>query len=114
MEHQRWSNSQYSRQECLEIIGIPDKLSKDLGDIALNIFRKLDVEMNSSNIEDCHWLPSKGPKCVIIKFSRRKDANRIHHYKKNAKRMDLPSPGISSPVFINNSKNTLAKKPKSY
>ena len=70
---------------------------------ALNIFRKLDVEIDSSNIEDCHWLPSKGPKRAIIKFSKRKDANRIRHCKKNLKGMDLTSLGISSPVFINDS-----------
>ena len=104
LESQCWSNSQYSRRECLEISGIPDKTDqKDLEDTALNIFRKLDVEIDSSNIEYCHWLPSKGPKRAIIKFSKRKDANRIRHCKKNLKGMDLTSLGISSPVFINDS-----------
>ena len=28
LERQCWSNSQYSRRECLEITGIPDKLTK--------------------------------------------------------------------------------------
>ena len=70
-------------------------------DTALNIFRKLDVKIDSSNIEDCHLLPSKGPKRAIIKFSKRKDANRIRHCKKNLKGMDLTSLDISSPVFIN-------------
>ena len=50
LEIQCWSNSQYSRQECLEISGIPDKIDqKDLEDTALNIIRKLDVEIDSSN-----------------------------------------------------------------
>ena len=69
----------------------------------MNIFRKLDVEVGSSNIEDCHWLPSTGPKSVIIKFSKQKDANRIRHYKKNLKGMDLTSPSISSSAFISDS-----------
>ena len=94
LEHQCWSNSQYSRRECLEISSIPDKTSqKDLEVTALNIFRKLEVEIVSSNIEDCHWLPSKEPKRLIFKFSKRKDANKIRH-------MDLTSFGIFSPVFI--------------
>ena len=81
MERQCWSNSRYSRRECLEISVIPDETDqKDLEDTALNVFRKLDVEFDSSNIEDCHWLPSKGPKHVIIKFSKRKDTNRIRHW----------------------------------
>ena len=74
MERQCWSNSQYSRGECLEISGITNKIDqKDLEGTALNIFRKLDVEIDSSNIEDCHWLRSKGPKRAIIKFSKQKD-----------------------------------------
>ena len=45
-EHIVWSNSQYSRRECLEITGIPDKTDQtDLENTALNIFRKLDVEI---------------------------------------------------------------------
>ena len=71
LERQCWSNSQYSRRECLEITGIPDKTDqKDLENTALNIFRKLNVETDSLNIEECHWLPSKGPKRAIIKFSK--------------------------------------------
>ena len=99
---QRWINFQYSIRECLEISVTPDKTDqKDLDDTALNIFRKLDVEIDFSNIEDCRWLPSKGPKRVIVKFSKREDANRIFHCKKNLKGMSLNSFGISSPVFIN-------------
>ena len=71
LECQCWSNSQYSRQESLEISGIPDKFDqKDLEDTALNIFRKLDVGTDSSNIEDCHWLLSEGSKRAIITFSK--------------------------------------------
>ena len=69
----------------------------------MNIFRKLKVETDSSNIEDCHWLPSKRPKRAIIKFSKQKDGKKIRHCKKNLKVMDLTSLGISSPVFINDS-----------
>ena len=69
----------------------------------MDIFSKLHVEIDSSNIEDCHWLLSKGPKRLIIKFSKRKDAKRIRHCIKNLKGMDLASLGIPSPVFINDS-----------
>ena len=45
-EHIVWSNSQYSRRECLEITGISDKTDQtDLENMALNIFRKLNVEI---------------------------------------------------------------------
>ena len=70
----------------------------------MSIFRKLDVETDSSNIEDCHWLPTKGPKSVIDKFSKQKDANGNCHCKKNLNGMDLTSLDIYSPVFINDRK----------
>ena len=47
----------YSRLECLEVSGVPDKTDqKDLEDTAVNIFRKLENEIDYSKIEDCHWL----------------------------------------------------------
>ena len=67
------------------------------------LFKKLDVKVDSSNIEDCHWLPGKGPKRVDVKFSKRKNANRIRKVKKNVKGMDLPSVCIRSLVYINDS-----------
>ena len=101
---QCWSNSQYSRREWLEISVIPDKTDqKDLEDTVLHIFKKLHVEIESSDIKDCHWLPSMGPKRVIINFSKQKNSNKICHCRKNLKRMDLTLFGIFSPVFINDS-----------
>ena len=39
MERQCWINSQYSRQECLEVTGIPDSTeSKDLEQTVLKVF----------------------------------------------------------------------------
>ena len=39
--------------------------------------------VDPSNVEDCHWIkPSKGAKKVIVKLSRRKDANKIRLLKK--------------------------------
>ena len=63
LERQCWSNCQYSRLECLEISGLPGSMeNSELEHTALKLFKNLDVEIDSSNIEDCHWLPSKGPK----------------------------------------------------
>ena len=104
MERQCWSDCQYSRRECLELSVLPESIEKsELEDTALQLFKKLDVEVDSSNIEDCHWLPSKGPKNVAVKFSKRKDANRVRKDKKNLKGMALSSTGIRSPGYINDS-----------
>ena len=91
LERQYWSHSQDSKRKYLEISGSPDKTDqKYLEDTALNI-------------EDCLWLPKNRPKRAIIKFSNRKDANKICHCKKNLKCLYLISLDISSSVFINNS-----------
>ena len=82
LERQCWGNSQYSKRECLEITG---------------------VAIDPSNNEHCHWLKSNGPKKVIIKFARRKDANIIRKNKNKLKGMNLCSIGINNPVFINDS-----------
>ena len=97
LERQTWSNSQYSRRECLELSGIPEAIeNKDLEGTVLGIFEKLDVMLDPSNIEDCHSIkPSKGAKTVIVKLSRRKDANKIRLLKKGLKGMNLSSLGIS-------------------
>ena len=104
LDRQFWGNNQYSRRECLEITGVPDSVSNvDLEKTTIKIFDKLDVAIDPSNIEDCHWLKSNGPKKVIIKFDRRKDANLIRKNKNKLKEMNLCSIGINNPLFINDS-----------
>ena len=104
LERQCWGNSQYSRRECLEITGIPDSISNDdLEETTIKIFDKLDVAIDPSNIEDCHWLKCNGPKKVSIKFARRKDANLIRKNKNKLKGMNLCLIRVNNPVFINDS-----------
>ena len=79
LERQCWANEQYSRRECLEISGVSESVSdKDLEGKVLNLFKKIDIEVHPDNIEACRWVKSNaGPKKVIIKMSRRKDADKI-------------------------------------
>ena len=73
LERQTWTNSQYSRRDCLDLSDIPETIeNKDLEGKVLGIFKKLHVMMDSSNVEDCQWIKSsKGPIKVIVKDSRR-------------------------------------------
>ena len=48
-------------------------------------------------------MKSNGPKKVIIKFARHKDANLIWKNKNKLKGMNLCSVGINNPVFVNDS-----------
>ena len=61
------------------------------------------MTINLSYIDDCHWLKSNRSKKVIIKFTRRKDANHIQKNKKKLKGMNLCSTCVNNPVFINDS-----------
>ena len=84
LEWQTWSNGQYYRRESLELSGVPETIeNKDLVGAVLGIFEKLDVMVDPSNVEDCHWIKSsKDPKKVIENVSRRKEANKISLSKK--------------------------------
>ena len=77
LERQCWSNRQCSRRECLKTTGVPDNIKNDdLEEKALTIFENLELTIDSSNVDDCHWLPRNG-KSFIMKLSKRKDANKI-------------------------------------
>ena len=73
LERQCWSNSQYSRRECLELTGIPETSDNNtLESTVLKIFEKLEVKVDLSNVEDFHSISSKnGSKRVIVKVSKR-------------------------------------------
>ena len=111
LERQCWSNSQYFRRECLELTGIPEASDNNaLESTVLKIFEKLEVKVDPSNVEHCHWISSKnGSKRVIVKVSKRKDATKIRSSKRKLKDMDLTYIGINNPVYINDSLCTYYK-----
>ena len=53
LTRQCWANVQYSRRECLDIVGIPRLSGEDLEEKVLNIFEKLgcDITLLISNKE---------------------------------------------------------------
>ena len=68
MERHCWANVQYSRQECLDIIGIPSEVDVDvLKEKVANIFEKLGCNIPSNRIEACQRI-SKKSVTVIVKF----------------------------------------------
>ena len=95
IERQCWGNSQYSRRECLEINGFPESLrNENLEETVLKVFEELDVVVDPSNVEECHWVASRTSKIVIVKLSRHKDTSKIRRVKKNLKNLNLSSLGI--------------------
>ena len=52
LERQCWANKHYSRRERLKISGVPESVTdKGLEGKVLNLFEKIDVEINADNIE---------------------------------------------------------------
>ena len=76
-------------------------LQNCLQDTAPQVSNKLDIDIESSNIKDCLWIPGIGSKRVFIKFSKRKCTNRIQGKEKNLRGMDLSSVGIRYSIYIN-------------
>ena len=73
----------------------------------LGIFETLDVMVDPSNVEDCHWIKSsKGAKQIIVKLSSSKYAKKIRLLKKGLKSMNLSSLSINSAVYINDNSCT--------
>ena len=83
LERQCWANAQYSRRECLEVAGIPRSVDDNiLEEKVIQVFEKVGCNIDSSNIEACHRITKKNDR-VIVKFSRRKDCQRVLSVKKN-------------------------------
>ena len=54
---QFWANNYYSRRECLEISGIPENIeNKDLENLTLQTFERIDINVDPANVEDCYWV----------------------------------------------------------
>ena len=104
-ERQCWLNSQYSRQECLDIVGIPSEVEVDaLEEKVLAIFEKLGSNSPTERIEACHRISRKHPP-VIVKSSRRKDCQQVWDVKRDLRKIkmeDIDLPGQNK-LFINKS-----------
>ena len=107
LERKCAANEQYSRRECLEILGIPDSIpNNNLEETVLKIFNETGVTVNSRDVEACHRLNQKANlEKVIIKLSRRKDVARVMNNKKKLKSMKPQNIGLPSgcKIYINES-----------
>ena len=104
-EQKYWANEQYSRRECLEISGISESVNDNaLEDKIQGVLRGTDVEVDTENNESCHPLKGNGNRGrVILKLSKRKDAEKIKLNKKKLRNIDHKKIGLSSgtKIFIN-------------
>ena len=105
LERECWENAQYSRRECLELVGIPASVSHDtLENTVLNIFDEMGCQIQKENIEACHRI-SKHNDRTIMKFARRKDCQQVLSVKRDLKKLSLEDIGLpeKAKIFINQS-----------
>ena len=80
------SLEQYSRQECLEIRGIPSTPSEDTSDIVVNLAKLVNINLDKKDISISHHLKAQQssssdtrfplrPPSIIVKFVHREDRN---------------------------------------
>ena len=60
LERKCWANAQYSRRECLEVVGIPRSVDGNiLEEKVIQVFEKVVCNIDSSNIKACHRIAKK-------------------------------------------------------
>ena len=90
-------NEQYSRRECLDISGIPSSIEDGaFEDNVLELFRKVNVLIDPSKVEDCHRLKfnNNAPQKVIMKLSKRKHVYCVLKAKSSFKNAGVTKNGI--------------------
>ena len=102
LERKCHANEQYSRRECLEILGIPAEVGdKDIEKKVLEVLDAIGSPVNTDLVEDCHRIPSKGfSKKVILKLSHRKDSRRVLLNKTKSKQLKPESLNLPDGVKI--------------
>lgn len=95
-------NEQYSRRECIEIVGIPHHIVDDnLENVVINILNEINVDISSECLQACHRLKKK--ERVIVKFKSRKDCQRTLQNKKLLKNKDFTKDNGAKRIYINES-----------
>ena len=106
LEENSNSFEQYGRRKDLEITGIPDDVEdQNLEEKVIEILDKMDVNVSSKDIEDCHQIAkSKNfSKTTIVRFVNRKYTKKPLVNRKGLKNIDRTSVGLqkSHSIFIN-------------
>ena len=76
IERQCWANAQYSRMECLELVGIPQSVKDDdLGKEVIKIVNKVGLNIIKRDMQAVHRIGKEGR--TIIKFYNRNDCQAL-------------------------------------
>lgn len=103
LEDEQENINLYSRRNCLEFNGIPDRSGENTDEIVMRIGELVGVEIDQSDISVSHRLPNKRGRIpsIIAKFTRRSVRDRLYKSKGNLNQFN------SSNVCIDNSSEAL-------
>ena len=105
VERQCRKNAQYSRRECVEVVGISSLVEHDqLEPTVCRILHHIGVNISEDKIEACHRL-GKNSDRIIVKFSSRKDCQHTMRVKEDLKDLDATDLDLpaGTKLYINES-----------
>ena len=105
VERQCRKNAQYSRRECVEVVGISSLVEHDqLEPTVCRILHHIGVNISEDKIEACHRL-GKNSDRIIVKFSSRKDCEHTMRVKEDLKDLDATDLDLpaGTKLYINES-----------
>ena len=103
MEREHYQMQQYSRRDCIELVGVPTSVEdKNLEKKSLEILKSINVEVQPSEVQACHRMFDK--KRVIIKFLNRKTAIECLKNRSKLKTVDKKKFGFQKgDIYLNES-----------
>ena len=104
LQRNTWSNSQYSRRDCLEIVGFSDEVGyNSLEEKVCELFGKIGNPITNDKIQAVHRLHNK--KSTIVKLCNRKDCLSILKSRNKLKDISMEELGFTpgTKIFINES-----------
>ena len=104
-----FANSQYSRRECLEFVGLAEDIEgKALEDKVIETCKVVGVKLNSRDFHAIHRLQGQRKAVVIAKLCNRRDSRAILQAKKKLRNLSANESGqlgvpVDKKVYINES-----------
>ena len=104
MERQCWANAQYSRRECLELVGIPQSVKDDnLEEVVTQIVNKVGINITERDMQAVHRIGKEVR--TIIKFANRKDCQALLKVKRDLNKLTMEDFGFEekNKIYVNES-----------
>ena len=94
VERQCWKNAQFSRCECVEVVGLPLSVADDqLENTDCRVLQYIGANITNEKIESRHRL-NKNADTTIVKFLKRKDCDQVIRVKSELKKLKPADLGL--------------------